>query len=305
MKGIELAKQFYDTFGATILEGEFKEVSDRIAVGLVGEGSECLGFDDEISHDHDFEPGFCMWITKEDEQKFGFRLERAYSRLPKEFLGFKRQPLSPVGGNRHGVLVIEDFYRKFLGTETVPKDELWWLDVPATTLRTATNGEVWRDELGIFSSIRGELLKGYPEDVRRKKIAAHTLMLAQSGQYNLPRSLKRGDIGAAQLCVSEFVRHTISLVYLLNNVYEPFYKWAYRGMRELEKLSELEPLLISLADIKNAEDTVEQIALMLSREFVNQGLTPTVSAELASNAYQITDTIKSGTLRNMHILEGI
>ena len=305
MKGIELAKQFYDTFGAAILEGEFKEFSDRIAVGLVGEGSECLGFDDEISCDHDFEPAFCMWITREDERKFGFRLERAYSRLPKEFLGFKRQPLSPVGGNRHGVLVIEDFYKKFLGSETVPKDELWWLSVPSATLRTATNGEVWRDDLGVFSSIRRELLKGYPEDVRRKKIAAHTLMLAQSGQYNLPRSLKRGDIGAAQLCVFEFVKHAISLIYLLNNVYEPFYKWAYRGMRALPVLSDLEPLLISLTDTKNAENKIEQIAQIFSAEFVKQDLIPTVSVTLSSCAYQITETIKSGTLRNMHILDGI
>ena len=79
MKGIEISRAFYEEYGKPMIEKEFSEYADRIAVGLVGHGSECFGFDDEISCDHDFEPGFCLWLRDEDEKSIGFRLFRAYS----------------------------------------------------------------------------------------------------------------------------------------------------------------------------------------------------------------------------------
>jgi hypothetical protein len=116
MKGLDLAKAYYEAFGKQMLETEFNDVKNRIAVGLVGEGSECFGYDDDLSVDHDFEPCFCLFITKEDEQKFGFKLERAYSKLPKEFMGYKRSIMNPVGGKRTGVISIGDFFEAKIGS---------------------------------------------------------------------------------------------------------------------------------------------------------------------------------------------
>ena len=75
MKGLELARKYYEEYGRKMIDSQFADVADRICVGLVGEGSECLGYDDDISTDHDFEPAFCLFITKEDEKKFGFELK--------------------------------------------------------------------------------------------------------------------------------------------------------------------------------------------------------------------------------------
>ncbi len=312
MQGLDISREFYLQFGKPMLEEQFADVIDRIAVGLAGEGSECFGFDDEISRDHDFDAGFCIWITAEDEEKFGFRLERAYSKLPKEFMGLRRSLMSPVGGNRHGVITIEKFYTRFLGTPTAPKSVEQWLYIPTCSLANATNGEVFMDNLSVFSSIRNELKKGFPEDVRRKKLAAHVLFMAQAGQYNYSRCIGRGETGAAQLAIFEFVKHTISAIYLLNNQYEPFYKWVYKGLSKLEILGSISDALQGLTELDNSpknaktkQEIIEDVARLVIEELKNQSLTKVTSNDLEKHAYAVLDSINDNTLRNMHIMEGV
>ena len=124
MKGIEISRAFYEEFGKPMIEKEFCEYKDRIAVGLVGHGSECFGFDDEISKDHDFEPSFCIWLTDEDERKFGFKLFRAYRDLPKSFGGVSLSEKSLLGGETKGVTTISDFYRQYTGREGAPESDI-------------------------------------------------------------------------------------------------------------------------------------------------------------------------------------
>lgn len=312
MKGIELARRYYKECGEPMLCEKFSDVLPRIAAGLCGEGSECMGYDDEISRDHDFEPGFCLFITAEDERKFGFKLERAYTALPKEFLGFTRQVLSPVGGNRHGVIVIEDFYTRHLGFARAPESDYEWLSIPSQGLLNASNGEVFADSLGVFSAVREKILAGYPEDVRLKKLAAHTALMAQAGQYNYARLMRRGEYGAAQLAAFEFVRHAISAIYLLNRRYEPYYKWAYRGLRDLPLLSDAEPTLIALTELDNTKgndelkvELIETLSMRLIEAFQDQNITKAVCLDLEKHAYSIQDHITSSNLRQMHVMAGI
>lgn len=310
MKGIELSKEFYFEYGKPMLEELFPEEKNRIAVGLVGEGSECFGYDDEISLDHDFEAGFCLWITEEDYEKFGFKLERAYSKLPKEFKGYKRPILSPVGGNRHGVLVIEEFYKKFLGVSQLPSDISWWFFVPSTSLAGATNGEVFIDNLGEFSKIREELKKGYPKDVLLKKLAGNLALAGQSGQYNYKRCLSHGELGSASLSVCQFAKHIISSIYLLNNEYEPFYKWAFRKIKSLPVLSNLGEKLTLLLDLPNEKASeklllIEKISTAIIDEVKRQNLSNASCYNLETHAYSIMDKIKDVNIRNMHVMDGI
>ena len=49
-------------------------VSSIASPQLVGHGSECYGFDDALSRDHDFGPRVCLWLTADDYAEFGERL---------------------------------------------------------------------------------------------------------------------------------------------------------------------------------------------------------------------------------------
>lgn len=312
MQGLELCRQYYERYGAPMLQEQFGAYCDRIAVGLVGDGSECWGYDDSLSQDHDFEPGFCMWLTFEDYRRIGFALERAYAKLPQQLDGYRRQPLSPEGGSRHGVMVIEDFYKRFLGVSTLPQPAEWWFFVPSHALANACNGQVFKDDLGMFSAVRHQLLAGYPLDVRKKKLAAHLMMMAQTGQYNYGRSLQRQDRGAAALSADLFVRHTIGAVYMLNNAYEPYYKWAFRRMRELPVLGEIEETLIGLLELGNGgkeaalkAEIIEDVAAMVLTEVRRLGWSNADCNNCNTHAYRVMDTIQDPSIRNMHVMDGI
>ncbi|MBQ0102491.1 MAG: hypothetical protein KBT31_06845 [Firmicutes bacterium] len=97
MKGLELSEKYYNEYGRRMFD-DFPGLEGKISVGLVGSGSECFGFDDSVSRDHDFEPGFTVFIPDESvvDRKTAFALERAYSKLPSEFMGYERSPDGPV-----------------------------------------------------------------------------------------------------------------------------------------------------------------------------------------------------------------
>lgn len=313
MNGLELARGYYEEYGAPMLHREFADVESLLAVGLVGSGSECLGFDDAVSTDHDFEPGFCLFLPGEDvvDRRTAFLLERAYAKLPAEYGGFKRARLAPVGGHRHGVIRTADFFTEKVGA---PDGELTardWLTLPEYALLEATGGEVFRDDLGTFTAIRRKLSL-MPEDVRRKKLAGHLLIMAQAGQYNYNRCLMHGEPGAAQLAAVEFVKAAISVVFLLNRRYQPYYKWSFRALRGLTRLSQLsdalEYLLMSENGEKEAETkylVIEDVAALVIGELQNEGLTKAVCGDLEKHAYSVNDGVDDPAIRNLHVLAAI
>ncbi len=173
MKGLELSRAYFEKYGRPIFERDFADVIDRIAVGFVGHGSECYGFDDEISRDHDFEPGFSIWLTEEDEKRFGFKLFRAYRSLPKSYCGVSLQADSAFGSQTRGVQTISSFYRYYTGCDGAPQTLEAWVKIPSFYLAEAVNGEVFCDPLGRFSEIRRQIAEDMPLDARKKGWRQH------------------------------------------------------------------------------------------------------------------------------------
>ncbi len=313
MKGMDLSEQFYYEYGAPMIHEQFPALEEVIVAALAGSGSECFGYDDELSQDHDFEPGFCLFLPSEDivDRKTAFALERAYAKLPMEFMGYRRERMLPVGGNRHGVIRMSDFFMEKTGS---PDGDILlgdWFFLSEQLLAESTNGKVFRDDTGIFTGIRARL-SYMPEDVRLKKLAGNLLLMGQSGQYNYSRAMKRGETAAAQLAAFEFVKSAVNVVFLINKHYVPYYKWTFRALRELPILSQVhQPLeyLISsgntAAECLKKQSIMEETAVSVVLELERRALTDFCGEALEGHAYSVNHRISDSTVRNYHILYAV
>jgi tetratricopeptide (TPR) repeat protein len=224
MSGLEICRSYYEEYGAKMIASKFDKYQSKIAVGLVGKGSDCFGFDDKESRDHDFGPRFCMWVTQETYDKIGKELQNEYEKLPNEYLGVKRIETFH-GRDRAGVFVIEDFYNNTIGENS----EQWFM-ANEYALAAAVNGEVFRDDEGIFTSYRNKLKEYYPKAIWYRRLAQACALFSQNGQYNLPRMRKRGQLVAAELAKAECMKQAMYLDYLLNRKYAPHDKWLFKAL---------------------------------------------------------------------------
>lgn len=308
MKGMELSKAYFETYGREMIRKNFPQYEHKIAAGLVGEGSECFGYDDACSQDHDFGPGFCIWLPDDLYRQIGPSLQQQYDQLPANFQGFIRNE-TEHGGGRVGVFSINGFYAKYTGCQGAPKDNMEWFRIPERFLATAVNGQVFYDNWGEFSKIRRILLDFYPEDVLRKKLAARAAIMAQSGQYNYLRCCRRSDYRAAFLACGEFVNAALSAVYLLNGAYIPFYKWAFRGTEALTTLQDAISDLSQLTSLQDCYENqtkkqllIENICVQVGRELNRRGFSSTGEAFLQVHCPEIMAGIRDERLRNLHVM---
>lgn len=312
MKGLEVAELYFKELGRPMLEKYFSNYLDQIAVGLVGPGSECFTYDDEFSRDHDWGPSFCIFLNHNTYTMIGEEVQKKYEDLPKEFMGYPSRNTSSFGGGRTGVFEVGNFYKQFIGLEGPPKELSEWRRIPETNLATATNGKVFVDPSGEFSKIRNTLKGFYPEDIRLKKIASRCMSIAQVGQYNYPRSIKRKEKVAARYCEGDFIKNAISMIFLLNKKYTPFYKWMHRALQELPILG-IEMFnsfdgLVNFEEVDMGKEIYEkkiQLIEFICNEIINelkvQGLTDSNSDFLLDHGPLVQKRIKDPFIKNINV----
>lgn len=299
MKGLELSRRYFYDIVLPAFEEKLKNILPLCAFGLVGEGSECFGYDDEISKDHDFGPSVCIWLKENDYKKYRTEINFVLESLPKEFKGFSAIRESEWGQNRRNCLVLEDFYFKFLGLTRAPKTILEWKNIPETALGTVTNGEVFIDNLGEFSKIRNELIAYYPEPIRQNKIATRCMYISQHGQYNYARCLKRNDFVAANQALYLFVDEVIHLVFLLNRRYKIFYKWSNLALLDLKIIGEeIHKILNEMVFSQNKIPFIRKICEILIKELKSQNLSKIDSDFLGDYGVDIQKNINDEFFKN-------
>ncbi len=312
--GSTLSKEYFSKFGQPLFADKFPDLYGLLCFGLCGPGSECYGFDDEISRDHDFEPGFCVFYPENMlTRRQVFELERAYAGLPAEYEGLKRAPVRAYGGvPRRGVIGINEYFSRYLGELIEPASIDDWLYISEERLCEALNGEIFVDNCGEFTR-RRQLLSSPPPDVIKKRLAGRLFEISQDGGYNYVRALKRADGVQARLFLDDFVTGAAACIYLLNDMYRPYRKWLLRGLDHCPQYTELIPelndLLTSPADGRSESvDRISRCLAAAASQKYNFELPRFSEGDssgfdmLQSAAFMLNERITDNELRNTDIL---
>lgn len=309
INGLTLSRLYYETYGKKMIHEQFPEYESRIAVGLLGEGSQCFGFDDEYSQDHDFGPCFCMFLTDEDYNAIGQQLQEAYDNLPDTLNGYTR-PYTPLFVKRYRVHTISGFVEHFTGMDQLPQTSKEWLSIPPSSIACLVNGEIFRDDLGTLTRIRQYFQSYYPDPLWYRLIAQCAGQMAQAGQYNYNRQMRRGEYVSARLALGEFMKQTMQMVYLLNRKYPPYEKWMHQGIKTMPILPQIYGILNALTDMPNQKEawqnlteeeadgingkdqtalTIEVVCSLVSQEMHQRNLTCTKTPYLENHAKELVE----------------
>ncbi|MDG4830512.1 DUF4037 domain-containing protein [Solwaraspora sp. WMMD1047] len=255
MTGIELAGRFYRSVVGPLLAGQ------PHAAALLGPGSEVLGYDDEVSTDHDFGPRLQLFLPPGTDPD---PVRALLDRLPERFDGYPvtfpaRAPGAdgPPGRPGHRVLVdtAPDYFTARLGVDPAAGMALAdWLLTPTQQLAALTRGAVFHDpadELGV----RRRALRWYPPDVWRYALAAGWLRVGQAEAF-VGRTGGTGDDLGSRLLAGRIARDLVRLSFLVARVWAPYDKWLGRAFRELAVATALDPPLraaLAAADWRERE----------------------------------------------------
>ena len=306
MNCLELSREYFFNIAEPALRREFPMLYPRLAIGLVGNGSECFGYDDVISRDHDWGIDFFIWTTEDDRNMISALQDwknTLFDEHPPEF----RRARSEYGA-QVGTMTFGDFYSSLIGAADGPQTINEWLRAPEENFAMAVNGEVFVDGCGGFSKTREYLLKYYPEDIRRKRIAARCMALAQTGQYNHERTAKRGDWVTLRAVLARFTDAAIAMTFLLNKAFRPYYKWAYRALIDLPILgAEGAHLLLLIAETAGLDNesfsirqqSIAELCELFVHELHAQGLSGSDDWFLTAHGEEAMSGIEDNFLRSL------
>ena len=202
------------------------------AAGLLGSGSDVLGYDTERSTDHDWGPRAVIFVEAGEVAKVRDRVARA---LPDTFAGWPLaigrdgQPLR----SRVVVTTVGEWAHRELGTDPLatplaPED---WLTMPQQRLLGIVTGPVFHDDRGDLTALR-QRLAWYPDDVWWWMLACQWQRLAQEEPF-VQRTAEVGDGLGSAVVTARLARDGMRLALLMARRYWPYTKWLGTAFAEL------------------------------------------------------------------------
>ncbi len=256
VKGVMLAERFYHEAVRPLLDANFPSLPH--SAGLIGTGSEVLGFDTSVSSDHHWGPRAQLFLGDDTYEAYAGPIREMLRRsLPHTFRGWPTNYTEPnpedhgaqmlrataVGPVNHRVHVgtLRDFFLAYLGCDLrEPLHPIDWLTFPSQKLRSIVAGAVFHDGVGL-QDVRTRFA-WYPHDVWLYMMAAGWQRIGQE-EHLMGRAGEVGDEIGSSLIAGRLVRDLMRLCFLMEQEYAPYAKWYGTAFSRLRAAHSLSPLL--------------------------------------------------------------
>jgi len=264
----DLARLYYIEAVRPILEADFPDLVH--SAGLIGPGSEVLGFDTEMSTDHNWGVRVSVFLTEADHARLADELHTTLGfKLPFSFHGwptaFKEVPDDPgtvvpslTGArpinHRVQITTLQDFIQSYIGVELDRElAVLDWLAIPEQNLRTLAAGAVYHDGLNLLEPMRLKLAY-YPHDVWLYLLSVQWQRIGQEEPFVGRAGTVGDDLGSAVIA-ARLVRDLMRLCLLMERQYAPYSKWFGSAFAQLRCAAALTPVF---QDVLRATDWQER-----------------------------------------------
>ena len=298
MPGRVLNRRFYHEIVRPLLTEQFPGLVH--SAGLMGEGSDVLGFDTARSMDHNWGPRGTIFVSDEDFDTYGQAISCVLAeRLPPSFLGFSThftapsdgylvQCMAPIddGPVNHMVKIftVRSFVGYYLGFD--PADPITpadWLTFPQQALLEVVGGEVYHDDLGTLEPTL-QRFGFYPHDIWLYCMSCQWGRIANELSFQA-RSGERGDELGSRILAARMVEEIIRLCFLMERTYIPYSKWRGTAFERLPCATIQLPILKSVlasADWRERQRLLARSYVELGHQHNELGVTASVSTRLSS-----------------------
>jgi hypothetical protein len=257
IKGLDLNRGFYADIVKPLLEKKYPAL--RYSAALLGYGSDVLGFDTEISMDHNWGPRLQIFIEDGDfapklHDFFSLELPFRYRNFPVNFTkpGYDHTAAmedSSVRPVNHFIEVgtFEGYAKKHYALETTTHFTHGdWLGFTDQRLIELTAGEVFYDGLDRLHKTRKELAF-YPPDILKLRMALLWDYLGNKEAF-VGRSIALDDYIGLKLHVGRIVNYLIKLLFYLEGKYIPYSKWLGTAFKRLASYNDVRENIVGILD---------------------------------------------------------
>jgi hypothetical protein len=281
MIGLRLSERYFRGIVEPLVGGAFPGL--RYGAARLGDGSEVLGYDTDMSADHNYGPTVQIFLDEPDFAHASELMAVLDAGLPETFEGWpvryesygrRLQAQGWLTGS-HGVelMTLSALLTRQLGIGHDSPDTADWLAMPEQRLLTLTAGRVFRDDHGELADMRRRL--GYfPQDVWLAKLAAQWDRVGEERAF-VGRTGALGDDLGSRLVAGRLVHDLMRIAFLVERRCAPYAKWFGTAFQHLDCAPQLSPMLeqvLAANDWTLREAGIANAAQVLAQMQVERGV---------------------------------
>jgi hypothetical protein len=255
IQGLELNQGFFHDVVEPLMQEHFPDL--RYSAGLVGHGSDVMGFDTKTSVDHDWGPRLHLFFSDQDFVAYKGKVdEMLRKKLPYSYKGFstnfadgglylKHAPKLKKSGPVNHIFefwTLRSYFKHYLGFDVSQKPRLRdWLLFPQQALVELTGGRFFRDDLNV-EAVRKEFAY-YPDEIWKYMLRIQWGKILDELQMQA-RNGEAGDEVGAQVIAARTVQKIMLMCFLMERRYAPYSKWFGTAFRSwLRCADDMYPIL--------------------------------------------------------------